>query len=197
MELEQMKTQWEALDRKLSESNRINGMIVKKMIEQRANKGVSKLITYELIGAIFLFVFFPLMIFWFKYVWNTTLMHIIMYFAISIIGIGCITQTFKVFLLFRINLTRSVSGNTSTLNHYIIFIKREKIISIIIALVFSVLLILYMLSFKHIELWRWTAVICAMVIAPVLAVWQYKKMYNANINAIRQSLDELKELKEE
>ena len=197
MELEQMKTQWEMLDCKLSESNRINGMIVKKMIEQRANKGVSKLFTLELTGVIVLAILLPFMFFWLKYTPNSTWARIAMYYAIIIFGIGFITQSFKVFLLSRIDLMRSVSKNISTLNHYVIFIKKEKIVSIILVSVFFLLFILLMSNFKYIEPWRCVAIISIFALAPVLFVWSDKKLYKSNINAIRQSLDELKELKEE
>ena len=197
MELEQMKTQWEMLDCKLSESNRINAVIVKKMIEQRANKGVNKLITYELIGAILCLIAIPFMIFWVGYMRHSALIDVTMYSTILYLCIVCISQLVKLFLLSRIDLLRSISENISTLNRYILFLKREKVAGLTIFALFSLLLILIIIDFKHIEPWQWAAVITFFVLTPMLTIWQYKKVYNANINAIRQSLDEMKELKEE
>jgi hypothetical protein len=121
-----------------------------------------------------------------------------MYLAIASLSIMCITQSFKLFMLSRFDLSLSVRENISTLNRYALFIKWEKMGGIIVASILCLLIILVMLSFKqHIESWRWAGVICAMIITPVLTVWQYRKVYGANIAAIRRSLDELRELKEE
>jgi hypothetical protein len=51
-------------------------------------------------------------------------------------------------------------------------------------------------SFGKIEIWRWTAVISGLVFTALMSFWQYRKIYNANIQSIMLSLDELKEIGE-
>jgi len=195
MELEEMKTLWEALDKKLSESNRINAIIVHQMTEQRTKKGINNLITYELIGVILCLLCLPFLVFMFKYVWHTPLVHATMYLTIAMFGAACISQSLKLFLLSRIDLTQGISNIILHINRYTIYLKREKISYFIVISIFFILFISTLLSFKNIEPWRWAIVICGIVLAVVGTVWQYKKIYGANIEAIRRSLDELRELK--
>jgi len=68
--------------------------------------------------------------------------------------------------------------------------------SIVVASIFVVMLLLHLFSLKHVYSWQWACVIGGFIITPILAVWQYKKVYGTNIHAIRQSLDELREVKE-
>ena len=195
MELEEMKTLWEALDKKLSESNRINAIIVHQMTEQRTKKGINNLITFELIGTILCIIGLPFMVFMFKYVWHTPLVHATMYLTIATFGAVCISQSLKLFLLSKIDFTQSISNIILHLNRYTLFLKREKIPYFIVASIIAILFISTLLSFKHVEPWRWAGVICGIVLAVVGTVWQYKKIYGSNIEAIRRSLDELRELK--
>ena len=197
MELDELKNAWTALDNKLKMNETLNEHIVKEMLRSKTNKALNCLNRYELLGTILCFIALPFLIFMYGRMVHTLWGDIMFYFVVGMLLSGCITQPYKLWLLSKIDLNKIVCENIESINRYSLFIKREKIAFYIYMPVLFALIILAFISLGKIELWRWVGVISVLVFAIVMSIWQYRKVYDANIQAIKKSLEELKELEEE
>jgi len=197
MELEELKNVWVALDNKLQKNEVLNERVVKEMLQSKANKALNLLNRFEFIGAIICFIALPFLIFRLGTMKHTLWMEMMVYCGIALVFSGCITQSYKLWLLLKIDLNNLISENIKFLQKYNLFIKREKMAAWIYTPILFASIIFTFISLNNIELWRWVAVISVLIFSIILAIWQYKKIYDVNIQSIKKSLEELKELEEE
>lgn len=196
MELEELKNAWTALDNRLKENETLKESIIKEMLHSKINKSLNRLIRFEMLGAILCFIGLPFLVFRFGYMKHTLFIDTTMYLAIALIFSGWITQSYKLWLLSKIDPNKPVSNNINFFHRYNLFIKREKMALCIYAPILYILIILVFVNLGRIELWRWAAVIAILVFTLLMCYWQYKKIYDANIHSIMKSMEELKELKD-
>jgi len=198
MELEDLKNTWTALDNRLENREILNDRIVKEIIQLKTNKALNFLNRFEFLGAILCFVALPYICFMLgtKTVKFSFWVNVMFYFCIGIVCFSCIIQSYKLWLLWRIDLNSSIRENIKFFRKYQLFIQREKMVSYILLPIFFVLIALAFHNVKM-ELWRWVAFISALIVGILITVWQYKTIYGAKIRAIKKNLDELKELETE
>ena len=197
MELEELKNTWTALDNKLGKKEILNDRIVKEIVQSNTHKALNLLNRYEFFSAMLCFIALPFLVFMFGRVIRTLWVDVMVYSFLVLIFILCITQSCKLWLLWRIDLNSSVSENIKHFRKYQLFIQREKMSHYISIPVLFTIIIIAFLSTGQIELWRWVAIISAMISSILITVWQYKTIYGTKIRAIKKNLDELKELEEE
>ena len=197
MELDELKNIYAALDKKFDRNSNFNEKIYTEMMKNKGEKSTSRLLTYELIGAAACILAAPVLVFhfsifhgwFFAYDLFMTTMMILLPFIV-------IWQIFKSIILMKINFQNSISSNIYHINRYNIFIKREKITTLIIVpLIFISIIIVY----THVEVapWKWALLTCGFAFATLINYWTFKKFYKDNIASIVESLNELKELDEE
>jgi len=197
MELEELKNAWASFDTSFKQKELLNERILKEIIHTKTGKLLNFLNRFEFIGMLVCFIVLPFMIFILGRMMHTLWAEVLGYFAIGVILISCLTQSYKVLLLIKIDLNGSVSENIKFFQKYQIFIEKEKIYSYIILPISFILSIVALMSFKTVELWRLVTIISIFLLSFPMTVWLYKTIYGAKLRSIQKSLEELKELEEE
>ncbi len=196
MELNELKNTWLSLDERLRKQELLKENILKEMLQAKSNKALSRLVNFEFLGIVLTILGIPFLIFMLAHENFYPIQIIFMYFITGYAVVGIFFQLRKVYILLKIDFSKSVRANIRLMQRFNIQIKWEKIIS------FSIipLMALFILSpyfTKNVEMWRWVAIIAVFLVVAVIAYWQYKKIYDKNIGSILKSLEELKELEED
>lgn len=198
MELDELKNTWAALDERLKQNESLNTRLVKDMLETKSNKSLSKILRIEIFGAVVLLTIAPFTLFLSDAKFNKTDNTIWSIFLVSM-SFYCLLnftwQTFKIYNLMKVDLSAVVSDNIRIMSKYNIWIKREKLVMWISMPLIGVLCT-YLYAQLNANLFLWVFLTCAFIFATLVTYYQYKKVYDKNINSILKSLDELKELEE-
>jgi len=196
MEIDELKNAWSVLDSILMKNKSLQSTIIKEMLQSKVNKSLKRLINFELMGAVICFIMFPVLFFIWGKMRHNIFADITIYVGGVILLIGWVAQPYKLFLLSKIDFSKAIAENVRFVQRYNLFIKKEKMYTYsIIPIVFGLVFVAFG-SFGKIEIWRWAAVISGLVFTALMSFWQYRKIYNANIQSIMHSLDELKEIGE-
>ncbi len=197
MELDDLKEAWTALDSRFKKNEELKESIILEMMKSKAGKQVNKFIKGDIISVIILLLIIPLIIFQIdrgggKYwAWD-----ILMIFAILVACWGACWGVYKIHGLMKFDFSKNVSNNIYCVNKYNIQLKQEtKITVYFIVPVFAVLGVLAYATMKATTP-LWIFLICIFAIA-ILSVYWACRMNNKNISSIMQSLNEIKDLKEE
>jgi len=199
MELEELKNTWAVLDERLKKNEMLNKRMVQEMLCNKSNRALNKLMNTEFFSMLTLLVI-PLCI-WlyhqprFENILSAKILYIV---VIVTCILSAIWNCYKILKYLRnINFSKSIGDNLYYINKYNITIKKEKIVNyFVIFPVFSLLGILGYYELKAtFSLWIFLFIVLTIGIAT--SYWMYKKIYDANIQSIKKSLEELKELKEE
>ena len=177
----------------------LNKRIVQEMLYSKSNKSLNKMINTEIFGIIVILLAIPLCIWLYIYRFENLITPKILFavcIAVSIIGIILGIYSLKKYLL-KIDFSKNVKVNMHYVNNYAIYYRKGKIINYsVIIPVFSILGILCYYEIKA-PFYLWIFLFCALTIGVIITYWLYKKIYDANIESIKKSLEELNELKEE
>ncbi|GHT11461.1 hypothetical protein FACS189426_13380 [Bacteroidia bacterium] len=196
MELDELKNVWSSLDERLSKQEKLKESLLKKMMQSKTSKTVSKLINYDLLSICILLVFIPFCVYIidrFKYgFWGNSAII----FAILFACIYIIWAVYKLHGLMKVDFSKNINDNIYYMNKYNIHIKWDKIASRIYIPIFAILCILSYAESK-VSVQIWVFMICLLLLVTLLTYWSWKGIYDNNIAAIRKSLEELKELEEE
>ena len=200
MELDELKNAWTALDERLKENEMLNKRIVEKMLCEKSNKSLNKLMSVEFIGVLIALVAIPLCIglynlSFYENILSAKVLFIVVFVA-SILTIIWTCYKLNYFLM-KLDFSKSVGDNMYYINRYNVIIKKEKIAGYFIVIpIFSLLSIWGYYELK-VSFSLWIFLFVALTILIAITYWIYKKIYDANIQSIKKSLDELKELEEE
>jgi len=200
MELDELKNTWLVLDEQLKKNEMLNKRIIQEMLYKKSNKSLSWLMNTEFSSIIIL----PLVILLCIWQFNEprfqqhALSKILIVAVLTICILGIIWQSYKILkYLVKINFSKSIKDNIKYVNKYAILIKKEKIMAYFVVIpVFSLFGIFYYYELK-VNFSYWIFLIIVLSLATIAAYWSYKKIYDANIQSIKKSLEELNELKEE
>ncbi len=197
MELDELKNAWTALDDRLKKNEMLESRIIREMKQNKANKSLNRLICFEVFSLIILLVSLPIIIYVFNdFPEKLFIVQILKIYLIVFTLVSIIWYSYKLYGLMKINLLNKISNNIYHINNYTIQIKREKIWIIICSVPMALLAILCYAQLK-VPFNLWIFMSCIFLITIVLCIWIYKKLYDSNIQSIKNSLEELKELEEE
>ncbi|MDD3787749.1 MAG: hypothetical protein PHO94_03535 [Petrimonas sp.] len=198
MELDELRKTWTALDNRLKENNSLNERVILEMVEKKANKSISKLIFWDGFSIVAFLILIPVIAYFLNLHHGKLLFwDIAMTYLLVNLVIGAIWYYIKVQGLMKLDVNKNISSNVFYVNKYNIQIKREKfIMNYIIGPPIAILFVLTYLEAKA-SLALWVFLVCALVLASLSTYWGYKRFYQKNIESIRKSLDEIKNLKEE
>ena len=199
MELDNLKEAWTSIDERLKEKDMLNKQMIQEMLSVKSYKSLNKLVNIELYNIIS--CLFGILIF--AWALNFSSLNSIFLkpllltaIAIAILGITCGSYALKKYLL-KIDFSKSIKDNIYYLNKFIIYYRKAKMINYYFIIpVLSVFGILLYYELK-VSFYLWIFLFVVLTIAIVFAYWSYKKIYDANIQSIQKSLDEIRELKEE
>ena len=201
MELDELKNAWTVWEERLKKNEMLKESIVKEMLQSKTTKSLNKLMNFDMFGMALLFASIPFLLFVLHHEARLLETHPVHRFtiigALILVIMGCFAQVWSIYTLMRIDLSKAINNNIAFIQRYSIYIHWEKIgIAIFLLVLFAVCVIIYITE-ERIETWRLVAVICGLFFAVMVCIWQYKKIYDANIQTIQKSLEELKALKEE
>ena len=199
MELDDLKSTWAALDDRLKNNEKLNESIILEMAKSKANKSINRLINYDIFGIIILALIIP----YFVYMSNFHSFNKLLTFKFLLIYviIYCIAYIAWYFLkihgLMKIDFSKSLSNNIHFANRYKIQLKREKLLTNFIAAPILLILVTCVFAEANANTFQWTSLVCGCIVGIIIAYWQYKRLYDKNIETILKSLEEIRELKEE
>jgi len=200
MEMDELKSAWASVDKRLKENELLNKRIVQGILSDKSNKSLNKLVNIDMFGTLMLLPVIPLCI----WVLNSNLFRNLIFpkilfvviLVVSIIGIILGIYIMKKYLL-KIDFSKSIKDNMCYVNRYSLCYRKGKMINnFFIIPVFSLLGILTYYELKA-PFYLWIFLFVNLTIGIAITYWIYKKVYDANIQSIQKSLDELKELNEE
>lgn len=198
MELDELKNTWAALDERLKQSESLNTRMVKEMLETKSNKSLSRILRYEIIGAVVVLAIAPFILFIYDdrfHIKDKTIGPLFLASMFFFCLLSFIWQIFKIYNLMKVDFSAVVSDNIRIINRYNIWIKREKLITWVSIPLMGVLCT-YLYAQLNANLFLWVFLTCMFIFVTLITYYQYKKVYDKNINSILKSLDELKELEE-
>ena len=198
MELDELKNVWVSVDEQLKKQEILKKRIIKEMICKKTDKSLKQLFWSDSISIPILLLVIPFIVY--VYVKSGGI-HIIWDVTVIFAGIFCIVYlpflVYRVYELIKIDLSENLRNNLYYINHYAIHIKREKIIMNFIGPLLLILVSLTFIEIKTDDIFFWIFWVCICIFLTLYSYWSYNKFYNKNIQSIKKSLEELKELEEE
>lgn len=198
MELDELKNAWISLNNQLVKNEQINECMIKKMLQSKSNKALSKLLNFEFFGLIAGLLSIPILVWRIDDFWLKNIFFVKVIFMVLLIGslIYIVWQCIKCYDLLKMDFLKDTKQNMIIVHKYNLRIQKEKIVYLFVGLIIGVLVVLcyYQLRVNY-SLWIYLSVM--LLVAAIATYWQYKRVYDKNINSIMNSLDELKELDDE
>ena len=196
MELEKLKEIWTSLDERMQQQEGLKTAIIKEMLFNKSDKALSRLINYSYFGVIFGIVVLPVLI-WGWTLSSAAMSRIVVPIVALFILFYIIVMVIQLLKLYKVNFSNPIKDNNSIVNEIVIFNKRALIITNIAGfMLFIPVIIVTLMTISNVEPWRMGALIAALFIGAIGAVWEYKRVYKRNFDTILKSLEELKELEE-
>ncbi len=113
MELDDLKTSWNAIDKRLAETEIVNMRMVKEMVSQKTKTAFEHIVGHNLYGAV---VTLMIMCIVFPYVWMNTPITLTSFLIVEgAMAIGLIPQAQKLLLLSKFNLVEKTASELSGL----------------------------------------------------------------------------------
>ena len=199
MELDELKNTWTVLENQLKKNETLNQQLMREMIHKKSHKSLNRLINIEFVNIILWLLVIPFFIWIYQ---RPDFAHLI---STKILSVTTILMSILALILsfngiknlLKIDFPKSIKDNILYLNKYQIIVKRDKFFTYFVFTPILSLLAMYCYYEFKAKLTLWIFMIVALVIAVVITYWMYKKLYDANIQDIKKSLEEMKELNEE
>ena len=199
MELDELKNAWTSVDERLNKQEMLNTRIIQEILRDKSNKSLNKMMNTEVGSLVILLLVIPLCI------WALNYFDFVKFFfpkiifisiiAVSIFGIISSCYTLKYYFM-KIDFSKSVKDNMYYVNKFNNVYRKGKMINyFIITPVFSLLGILSYYELK-VPFYLWIFLFVLLINGIGTTYWIYKKVYDASIESIQKSLEELKELEE-
>ena len=198
MELEELKNVWTSVDERLKKQEILKESIIKEMNRKKTNKSLNVLQWSEFSAIPLLLAAISLIVYRYGQFGGKSLtwdIGILLFLVICVILLPYIS--YKAYLLIKIDLTNNIKNNLFYINRFSILVKKEKMVFWRFFLPLCLIIPIPWLIEAKIDVYRWTIYACIVIFAVLFCYWSYKKIYDKNIQTIRQSLEELKELEEE
>jgi len=192
MDLENLKLEWSAMNDRMEKQEIFKEKIFCQMLNTKSEKSLGRLVAYEVVGLIFSVLFIPVLFYMFykEGMIRPIVVGAIIYMVICIIWYGI-----KVFVLSKIDFTKTLKSNSLYINKYAIYIKYEKLIGYYIVTPVVIVVCAFFYAKMHAPLFAWILASCAFI-AMILFLIYFYRLYNKNISTIQQNLEELRELEE-
>ena len=193
MELEELKNAWLALGEKLDQKEKLSDIIIREMYKTKVKKSVNVLVGYEILSVVVCLLVLPF-IAWLISTSNSVLyIGGISYWAVfsAVAAFWCFK---KASLLMKLDEVGNMKDNIRTISTYAVWINKEKFYySIFGAIGVIPMFAVYWLYAKP---WHWVFMIALLILATLVTIWGYKRLYDRNIRTIQQNLNELKDIEE-
>jgi hypothetical protein len=199
MNLEELKNVWASMDERLGKQELLKENIIREMIRDKSNRLLRKLLNSEISGLAICLFSIPATVallyiehFRVHTQWGG---QVFVWTMVVICSAKVIWSLIKIAKLMKVDFTKNVRTNSLIINKYMIWGKKEVIVAIIMIPVMYFMGI-WMYALLNVHAVLWISLICALLFGTLLTVYS-KRMYDRNINALRQNLEELKELEDD
>jgi hypothetical protein len=199
MELSELKNTWTILEEQLKKNEMLNKQMVQKMLYKKSNKSLNRLINIDFFGLVLMLLLIPVCIWLYNIPKLENIISLkIFSVAMTIICIlAAIWYVYKLKYAMKIDFSKNVKDNMYCMNKYTILLKKEKLATYFVLLPIVTLLGAFCYYELKASFSLWIFLIIAIISAIVGEYWLYKRYYDTNIQTIKKSLDEMKELEEE
>ena len=210
MNLENLKSEWSAMNDRMENREILEEKMYCQILNSKSDQSLSRLVAYEVVGLIFGILFIPVLFYMFNMFNNTEFINklpkamaeqmgfvrtviigAIVFLVLCIIWIG--TKLFT--LLLKINFNKPLKNNLLNIGKYAIYIKYEKLIGYYFVIPLAVFIAVIHYARIHASLFWWVLMSCSLI-AMILYVIYFYRLYDKHISTIQQNLEELRELEE-
>jgi len=194
MNVENLKSEWSAMNDRMEKQDIFKEKVFCQMLNAKSGKSLSRLVAYEVMSLIFSVLSIPVLLYFLNYT-AMEFVRTVIIGAIVLLTICVFWYGIKVFVLSKIDLTKSLKNNLLYINKYAIYIKYEKLIGYYFLIPLIIVLCTFHYAKMHVSLYLWVLMSCVGVAAILFTIYFYH-LYNKNISTIQQNLEELRELEE-
>ena len=203
MELDELKTSWNALDKRLAETEIVNMRMVKEMVSQKTKSAFNGIVGQNLYNFVVTLVIMGIV---FPYVWMHTPISTTSFVIVEgAMAVGLILQIWKLLMLSKFNLEdKSTSELRGLVLNYRKLCENEKLCTIaIVAFAFIAFYILelgfnttadYQFGVDRVVLVVGLTLL-TFALAFVIGIWQ-RRRHAQQMQEIERGLEELKEFEE-
>ncbi len=194
MELDEMKTAWKELDKRLDRQETLSETFIRESIAARSQRSANKFLVSEMIGTAGLLLILPFTL-W-AVGWDTmpSATKTFLMVIIPIIILIIVWQLVKAFTLWGIDMSGDMRRNARTVRRYELYTLYEKRVVFFFLVPFLFLGMVVVYAVLQLPLWTWAFMIGMTVIGVIFCIWYYKKFFAANMAAIKRGLEELKDM---
>lgn len=193
MELEEMRNAWLALGEKLDQKEKISALLIRDMYQTKVKKSLNVLLGYEILSVVVCFLVLPFIGWLLVKTPDRLFFYTIFYWGVYSL-LAAIWCSMKVTLLIKIDEVGVIKDNIKYINTYAVWIHKERFYYTVFGIIGVIpMSIIYML---HAGLWQWIFMGAVFIVAILLTIWSYKRVYYKNIRTIQQNLNELKDLED-
>ncbi|GHT76897.1 membrane protein [Bacteroidia bacterium] len=198
MELEELKKVWNSFDTRLQQQEMLEKVILKESLVSKSDKGLGRMINYGYFG-LTLIVFGLFVLIWaiFSFTNRPLPLRIGLYMTLIFCIYGLIQQITGLSKLHKIDLSSPIRENLQRVSSYRIYYHKQFIVMLSSAAILVIPIIISHFFFVKAQIWQWIFLFGALAMGAVGSWWEYRQMYQKNINTIQKSLEEMKELEEE
>ena len=126
MNLENLKSEWSAMNDRMEKQEIFKEKMFCQMLNSKSDKSLNRLMAYEVLSLISSILVIPALLYLFSKDGREMLLPIIIG-AVVIMAICVIWYVIKVFVLSKIDFTKTLKVNLLYINKYSIYIKYEKL----------------------------------------------------------------------
>jgi hypothetical protein len=198
MEVNELKNTWTVLEEQLKKNELLNKQVIQEMTYKKSNKSLNRLINIDFLGLMVMLLLIPVIIWLYRTpAANILALKILCVFALTCCVLSFFWYPYKLNFLMKINFSKAVKQNMYAINKYIILLKWEKLATyFVIAPILGLSCAFFYYEVKA-SFALWIFLVIILVIAIVGEYWLYTRYYDTNIQSLRKSLEEIKELEEE
>ena len=200
MELDELKNTWMVLDEQLKKNELLNKQIIREILNKKVNKSINRLINTDFFSIVVVLLAIPLCIWLYNHHRFANTLFPKITFAVTILTcvFGVIWISYRTLkYLIKIDFSKNIKDNMYCVNKYNVIFQKEKIMTYFgFTPAFSILAFLTYYELKA-NLSLWVFLVVALIVVTLISYRIDKKVYDTNIQSIKNSLEELQELKEE
>lgn len=193
-----MKTAWVEVGKRLERQGFYTESIIRGAIADRSQRSVNKLLWFEIAGVIILAGVLPFIIWVYtspRFA-NVALAREFMFTLMIFVPLALVWTLVKISVLFPVDMTGSIVSNLRCIRRYELYVGYERK-SMYFAVPFLLLFCGVLFILQGAPFVVWVSLVVMYIVVILFTVYNYKRLYPRNISRIKESLNELRDLKSE
>jgi FtsH-binding integral membrane protein len=194
MEQEQLKNAWNALDNSQQRQEMLQKALRKDNLAGKSDRGLNRIINHTYFSLAITIGVLPAVIY--AIIADTDIPYggILLWMALIFVPFAIVINITELRKLQKIDLSGPVSENLRRIQDYRRWVYKWMVLSYIAVGILLAAAMAVLLLYRNLSAGRWAFVCGVIGVGAIVGWWEYRQLYRKNINAIQQSLEELKEL---